>query len=97
MAGLYMYKCPECNFSVESEGPESRGFFYQCKCFKCLDCGIHDDITVADLIDGTDDEWEPVEPKCYICHSSNVVEWDFKCPTHKVDMLRSEAPHILQD
>ena len=97
MAGIYLYRCPECDFRVESGGPSSRGFAYWSKCFKCEDCGWIGDIHTS-INNSESEDWAgSTRKKCRKCYGSNVQEWDFKCPIHEVDMIRANEAHIFQD
>ncbi len=75
------YICKECGFRVSSEGPSSRGFRYRSKCFKCNDCNW-----VGDKHISIDSEWSESVPTCSSCSSTNLSEWNFKCPTCNIDM-----------
>ncbi len=99
MAEVKLYKCKECGFSVSSEGPSSRGMMYQCKCFKCEECGHIGDSTTATLIGeyaSGPEEWKEITPKCRECKSTNIHEWDFKCPTCKAK-LKGVGTGLMQD
>ncbi len=96
MGALYWYYCRKCKFSIESEGRECMGFIYQGKCFKCEECGSINDL-VTSQSDFNTDEWWDVVPTCSRCKSTNVIEWDFKCPTCEIKMSRKRYAHIHED
>ena len=94
MAGVYRYYCRKCKFEVESEGAESRGFLYKCKCMKCNSCGsIGDRVTAT----GSDNEpWLPVPIVCS-CGSTDLSEWNFMCPKCDIKMSRQRKPIAMAD
>ena len=83
MAEVIPLRCPKCDFRTSSD---SVGFRYINKAIKCLDCNWAGDSTISSTVDMK--TWEDHEPRCIMCESANVIDWDRKCPNCNIDVIR---------
>ena len=95
MGGVYRFYCRKCKFEFSSEGKEGcMGDFYRGKCMKCNTCGKIGDVQTHSLWDTPD--WVEVPIECS-CGSTDLINYDFKCPKCETNMSREREPYIMED